>query len=147
MNYPFKIALNCTVMILILFNQYSEATALKITVKPEQDLHAGKIHDGAELATIHVSGMSDSCLLNVWIEHPNQETSPGHYILTGRNKTGDDLNVRITGDNVKPDSRSGKGVLIALPTRLSTLNLLINGDQLIKSSVFSMQVSAQCLNQ
>ncbi|MGJ0479904.1 AfaD family invasin [Pantoea agglomerans] len=147
MNYPFKMSLNCTVMVLILFNQYSEANALKITVTPKQDLHAGKIHDGAELATIHVSGMPDSCLLNVWIEHPNQETSPGHYRLTGRNKTGDDLNVRITGDNVKPDSRSGKGVLIALPTRLSTLNLLINGDQLIKSSVFSMQVSAQCLNQ
>jgi len=147
MNYPFKMALNCTVMILILFNQYSEANALKITVTPKQDLHAGKIHDGAELATIHVSGMSDSCLLNVWIEHPNQETIPGHYILTGRNKIGDGLNVRITGDNVNPDSRSAKGVLIALPSRLATLNLLINGDQLIESSVFSMQVFAQCLNQ
>jgi len=139
--------LNLLIMILILFSDYTSANALKLTITPKQDLHAGRVNDGAELATIHVSGMSDSCVLNVWIDPPSQETNPGHYILTGLNKTGDGLNVRLTGDNVKPDSRSGKGVLIALPSRLTTLNLLINGDQLIESSIFTMQASAQCLNQ
>jgi len=139
--------LNLLIMILILFSDYTSANALKLTITPKQDLHAGRVNDGAELATIHVSGMSDSCVLNVWIDPPSQETNPGHYILTGLNKTGDGLNVRLTGDDVKPDSRSDKGVLIALPSRLTTLNLLINGDQLIESSIFTMQASAQCLNQ
>lgn len=147
MRALFSKKLNFLLIIFIISNRYSVANPLKIVITPKQDLHAGKIHDGSELATIHVSGMSDSCLLNVWIEYPNQETMPGHYIVKGRNKIGGGFNVRLTGDNLKSDSQSGKGVLIALPSRLTTLNLLSNGDQSIESNLFSMQVSAQCLNQ
>lgn len=147
MRALFSKNLKFLIIIFILYNSYSVANTLKLIITPKQDLHAGRIHDGAELATIHVSGMSEPCLLNVWIEYPNQETMPGHYILTDRNKIGGGFNVRLTGDNLKPDFQSGKGVLIALPSRLTTLNLLSNGDQSIESNVFSMQVSAQCLNQ
>lgn len=146
MHHRLKKISNLLVIMFIVSFQSSEANTLKLTITPEQDLHAGRINDGAELATIYLSGMSESCVLNVWIEPPGKEIMPGHYILTDRKKGGGELNVRLSGDNWKPDTQAGKGVLSKFTSRFATLNVVSNGDQFIESHISSMQISAQCRN-
>lgn len=137
--------LNLFIMMLILFNGYSSANALKLTITPKQDLHAGRVNDGAELATIHVSGMSDSCVLNVWIDPPSQETLPGHYILTNNRNSEIKLNVKLSGDNWQPDISSGRGIRMIIPEKTTSLRLSAAGDQTFMSNTLPVKLTAMCI--
>jgi len=145
MYYSFKKALHCTAMILSLFNQHSEANTIKLAITPKQDLHAGRIHDGAELATIYVSGMKDTCVLNVWIDPPSQETLPGHYILTDSKKGGKKLNARLSGEHWQPDLSFGRGVRMIMSEKIISLKLLASGEQTLEPDILPVKLTAMCI--
>lgn len=146
MHFPSLKPLSIIAMIFTFYIQHAEANTLKITITPRQNLHTGRINDGTEIATIHVSGMRKLCELNIWIDSASQESKPGHYMLTNSIKRSESLIVKLSGDNWQPNTYSGRGIHLMIPEKNSDLRLLAAGEQIISINTWPVTLTAACIS-
>lgn len=134
-------------VILTVISPQVMAQQLQIRIVANQYLYSGRVSDGTELATVYISQIEDGCILNVWDTEGKKEAMPGYYIIHNRQRANNHLIVRLSGEDWQPDIKTGKGVTFRKTVKFTTLKILSSGEQFMNSSIWPLNISAQCSRQ
>lgn len=104
-----------------------------------------RLRDGARVAEGQVSVREAHTGVRVWLEAVKSGDAPARYVLTGRNRPGHQLRVRLQVGDAEPDHRDGLGLILYTPEPQVRYEVVADGDQKVATDEYGLTVHAAAL--